>query len=283
MQMRMMKKLIITAAISGAEVTKKDNPNVPYTVEEIRDEARRAWNEGASIIHLHVRNDRGEPVQDLYRFKDCMTAIREACPDVIIQPTTGGAVGMTPKERLHPVYLRPEMASLDCGTMNFGKDAIFMNTGNMIREFAQEMKKMHVMPELEVFDISMIRTTLRLMKDGILDYPLHYNLVMGVKGGIGATLREFAFLVESLPEDATYTATGIGRYEFQVAAMSAIAGGHVRVGLEDNIYLEKGILAKSNGELVKKAVTIAREMGREIAAPDEARVILGLGPGGEGR
>lgn len=271
-----MEKLIITAAICGAEVTKKHNPNVPYTVEEMVREALSAYNAGASIIHLHVRYDDGTPTQDKERFREVIEAIKAKCPDVIIQPSTGGAVGMTPEERLQPVYLKPEMASLDCGTMNFGGDEIFVNTENMIIEFATKMNELGVKPELEVFDKGMIDTAIRLHKKGYIKAPMHFNFVMGVNGGISAEMRDFVFLKESIPPGSTFTATGIGRYEFPVATMSILAGGHVRVGFEDNVYLEKGVLAKSNGELVEKVVRIARELGREIATPDEARKILGL-------
>ncbi|EGD50895.1 protein of unknown function DUF849 [Thermoanaerobacter ethanolicus JW 200] len=272
-----MEKLIITAAICGAEVTKKHNPNVPYTVEEIAREAESAYNAGASIIHLHVRYDDGTPTQDKERFRECIEAIKARCPDVIIQPSTGGAVGMTSEERLQPIYLQPEMASLDCGTLNFGGDEIFVNTENMIIEFTLKMNELSIKPELEVFDKGMIDTAIRLHKKGYIKAPMHFNFVMGVNGGISGEMRDFLFLKESIPEGSTFTATGIGRYEFPVATMAILTGGHVRVGFEDNVYISKGVLAKSNGELVEKVVRIARELGKEIATPDEARKILGLG------
>ncbi|MGI1690887.1 3-keto-5-aminohexanoate cleavage protein [Thermoanaerobacter uzonensis] len=271
-----MEKLIITAAICGAEVTKEHNPNVPYTIEEIAREAYATYNAGASIIHLHVRYDDGTPTQDKKRFREAIEAIKAKCPDVIIQPSTGGAVGMTSEERLQPIYLNPEMASLDCGTLNFGGDEIFVNTENMIIEFALKMNEVGVKPELEVFDKGMIDTALRLHKKGYIKTPMHFNFVMGVTGGISGEIRDFLFLKESIPEDSTFTATGIGRYEFSVATMAILTGGHVRVGFEDNVYISKGVLARSNGELVEKVVRIARELGREIATPQEARKILRL-------
>jgi 3-keto-5-aminohexanoate cleavage enzyme len=271
-----MEKLIITAAICGAEVTKEHNENVPYTVTEIADEAFRAYKSGASIIHLHVREDDGTPTQNVKRFYDCIIAIRKLCPDVIIQPSTGGAAGMSNEERLQPLTLRPEMATLDCGTLNFGGDTIFVNTENTIKDFANQMFELGVKPELEVFDRSMVNAALRIAKEGLISMPLHFNLVMGINGGIGASLEEVSFLINSLPSDATYTLSGVGRHEFNLAAIAAITGGHVRVGFEDNIYLSKGVKAKSNGELVEKAAKIGRLLGREIAAPDEAREILGL-------
>ncbi|KRQ87896.1 3-keto-5-aminohexanoate cleavage enzyme [Caloramator mitchellensis] len=271
-----MEKLIITAAICGAEVTKKHNPNVPYTVEEIANEAEKAYRAGASIIHLHVRNDDGTPTQDKERFRACMEAIRERCPDVIIQPSTGGAVGMTNEERLQPVYLKPEMATLDCGTVNFGGDDIFVNTENTIIYFANKINELGIKPELEVFDKGMVDMALRLHKKGIIKGPLHFNFVMGVNGGISGEPRDLIFLSESIPKDATWTVTGIGRFEFPLATMAILMGGNVRVGFEDNVYISKGVLANSNAELVEKVVRIAKELGREIATPDEARKILGI-------
>ena len=271
-----MEKLIITACICGAEVTKEQNPAVPYTVEEIAREAKSAYDAGASIIHLHVREDDGTPTQSAARFKACMDAIYELCPDVIIQPSTGGAVGMTNDERLQPITLFPEMATLDCGTCNFGGDDVFVNTENMIIDFATKMNERGIKPEVEVFDKGMIDMALRLNKKGYIKSPMHFDFVLGVNGGISAEPRDLVFMRGSIPADCTFTVAGIGRNEFPMAVMAIIMGGHVRVGYEDNIYLSKGVLAKSNGELVEKAVRLAREFGREIASPAEARAILGL-------
>ena len=273
-----MEKLIITAAICGAEVLKEHNPAVPYTVEECVREAKSAYNAGASIIHLHVRYDDGTPTQDKERFRVIMEAIRKECPDIIIQPSTGGAVGMSNDERLQPTELMPEMATLDCGTLNFGGDDIFENTENTIKYFGQRMIERGIKPELEVFDKSMIDMALRLQKKGFISLPMHFDFVMGVNGGIGGELRDFVFMRGSIPQDTTYTVAGIGRYEFPLAMAAIIDGGHVRVGFEDNVYLSKGVLAKSNGELVEKVVRMAREMGRQIASPAEAREILSLKP-----
>ncbi len=271
-----MEKLIITACICGAEVTKKHNPAVPYTVKEIANEAYLAYKAGAAIIHLHVREDDGTPTQSAARFKACMDAIYEKCPGVIIQPSTGGAVGMTNDERLQPITLNPEMATLDCGTCNFGGDDVFVNTENMIIDFAQKMNARNIKPELEVFDKGMIDMALRLHKKGHIKAPMHFDFVLGVNGGISGEPRDLVFMRESIPAGATWTAAGVGRFAFPVAAMTIIMGGHVRIGFEDNIYLEKGVLANSNGELVEKVVRLAKEFGRPIATPDEAREILSI-------
>jgi 3-keto-5-aminohexanoate cleavage enzyme len=271
-----MSKLIITAAICGAEVTKENNPAVPYTIEEIAREARSAADAGAAIIHLHVREDDGTPTQSAARFKLAMDAIRKSCPDVIIQPSTGGAVGMSNEERLQPVTLLPEMATLDCGTVNFGKDDIFVNSENTIIAFGQKMIELGVKPEVEVFDKGMIDTANRLQSKGYIKAPMHFNFVLGVTGGISATMRDLVFMQGSIPAGSTFTVSGIGKAAFQMAAATIVAGGHVRVGFEDNTYLSRGVQAKSNGELVAKVVRIAKELGREIATPAEAREILGL-------
>jgi 3-keto-5-aminohexanoate cleavage enzyme len=271
-----MQKVIITAAICGAEVTKEHNPNVPYTVEEIAREAKSAYDAGASIIHLHVREDNGAPTQDKNRFKECIDAIKVACPDAIIQPSTGGAVGMSNEERIQPVDLYPEMATLDCGTCNFGGDEIFVNTENTIKEFGKRMIELNIKPEIEVFDKGMVDMAIRLNKKGFINDNMHFNFVMGVNGGIGATYRDLMFMRESIPQNSTFTVSGIGRYQFDMIALGVLMGGHVRVGFEDNVYMKKRVPASSNGEFVRKAANIVRELGREIATPEEARQILGL-------
>ncbi len=264
-----MEKLIITAAISGAEVTKEHNPAVPYTIAEVVREAKSAVDAGASVIHLHVRKDDGTPTQSKDRFQDAIDAIRRECPDVIIQPSTGGAVGMSDLERLQSTEVTPtpEFATLDCGTLNFGGDEIFINTDNTIMNFAKIMKERGIKPELEVFDKGMIDIALKINKKGLLVEPLHFDFVLGVQ--MTATLRDLVFMVGSIPAGSTWTAAGIGRSAFDIAAATIIMGGHVRVGFEDNLYLEKGILAKSNGELVAKVVKLADILGRPIATPAE--------------
>jgi len=273
-----MEKLIITAAICGAEVTKKQNSNIPYTVREIGIEAEKAFLAGASIIHLHVREDDGIPTQDIKRFQACVNEIKNRCPDVIVQPSTGGAIGMSNEERLQPIFMDPppEMATLDCGTMNFGGDEIFVNTENTIIHFAQEMNLRGIKPELECFDKGMIDMALRLNNKGYIKDPMHFNFVLGVIGGIAATPRDLVFMINSIPKNSTFTVCAIGRHEFPMVTLSIVMGGHTRVGFEDNIYLSKGVLAKSNSELVEKIVRISKEIGRDIASPYEARKILSL-------
>ena len=271
-----MEKLIITAAICGAEVTKEQNPAVPYTVEEIVREAKSAVDAGAAIVHLHVREDDGTPTQSKARFKTGIDAIYEVCPDVILIPSTGGAVGMTAEERLQPTELFPEMATLDCGTCNFG-DEVFENTMPMMRDFGKRMLENRIKPEYECFEMGHLETVLNMAKKGqVPGAPMQFNFVLGVPGCTPATVPNLCWLVNAIPAGSTWTATGIGRHAFTLAAPAIAMGGNVRVGFEDNLYLEKGVLAKSNGELVAKVVRIAKELGREIATSAEARKILNL-------
>ncbi len=273
-----MEKLIISACICGAEVTKENNPAVPYTVEEVVREAKSAYEAGAALIHLHVRWDDGTPTQDKGRFQEMVDAIRKECPDVIIQPSTGGAVGMTDLERLQSTEITPtpEMATLDCGTCNFGGDEIFINTDNTINNFGDIMQERGIKPECEVFDKGMIDLALKAAKKGHIKYPIHFDFVLGVQ--MTATVRDLVIMATSIPADSTWTATGIGKNAWGIAAATIAMGGHVRVGFEDNVYMSKGVLAKSNGEMVERVVQMAKLLNREVATPAEAREILGLAP-----
>ncbi|MBQ9418674.1 MAG: 3-keto-5-aminohexanoate cleavage protein [Bacteroidales bacterium] len=273
-----MEKLIITAAICGAEVTKEQNPNVPYTVDEIVREAKSAVDAGAAIVHLHVREDDGTPTQSHTRFQECTDAIRKACPDIILIPSTGGAVGMSPDERLDSTNTTPipEMATLDCGTCNFGDD-IFDNTMPTMRAFGKRMIEKGIKPEYECFEMGHLDTILTMARKGeVPGSPMQFNFVLGVPGCTPATVDNLCWLVNKIPAGSTWTATGIGRHAFTLAAPAIVMGGNVRVGFEDNLYLERGVLAKSNGELVDKVVRMAKLLGRQVATSDEAREILSL-------
>ena len=273
-----MEKLISTAPICGAEVTKAQNPAVPYTVEEIVREAKSAVDAGAAIVHLHVREDDGTPTQSHVRFQECEEAIYKVCPDVILIPSTGGAVGMSPEERLDSTNTTPipEMATLDCGTCNFG-DEIFDNTMPTMRAFGKRMIEKGIKPEYECFEMGHLDTILTMARKGeVPGDPMQFNFVLGVPGCTPATVSNLAWMVNQIPAGSTWTVTGVGRSAFPMAAAAIAMGGNVRVGFEDNIYLSKGVKASSNGELVAKVVRIAKELGREIATSDEARAILGL-------
>ncbi|HEY3315894.1 MAG TPA: 3-keto-5-aminohexanoate cleavage protein [Bacillota bacterium] len=273
-----MDKLIITCALTGAEIAKADFPPLPCSPEEIAaaaDEVRRA---GASMVHIHGRDDNDRPTQRTDVFAKAIGLIR-ARTDVIVQVSTGGAVWMTAEERLGPVSLtgplKPEMATLTTGTVNFG-DEVFANPGPTIEIFARRIVEAGIKPEIEVFDAGFVDNALRLVARGLLTPPLHFDLVMGVPGGIAGTPRNLIHLVGGLPAGSTWSVAGIGRAQLPLGVMAIILGGHVRVGFEDNIFYTRGVTAQSNAQLVARIVLIAGELGREVATPDEARMILGL-------
>lgn len=266
--------LIITAAMVGAEVTREDQPHLPITAEEIATAAAACRDAGASIVHLHVRNEDGTPTQSREKFAEAIEAIR-AKTDVIIQVSTGGAVGMTADERLQPVSLRPEMATLTCGTVNFGQQ-VFMNAPADLIRFAQELQMYNVRPEFEIFDAGMIQNAMQLAKAGLVTPPFHFDFVLGVPGALPASAKNLLFLTELLPAGASWSVAGMGRHQLSLGALAIVLGGHVRVGFEDNIYYRKGELAESNAQLVERMARIAAELERPLATPDEARQILGI-------
>jgi len=274
------RKVIITVAPTGSIPTRKDNPHLPITADEVAEETRRAYEVGASVVHLHARNpDTGEPTSDPAIFRETLSAIRVACP-ILTQITTGGGattLGLTVEDRLKPVEeLKPDSASLNAGSMNFGRK-LFPNTPDTMELYARRMKELKVMPEFEIYDLSMIQNVdFWIRQAGILDPPYQMSFVLGVMGGIPATFKNLLALKESLPSGTTWQAIGIGRHQIPMGIMGVLLGGSLRVGFEDNLYLSKGVLAKSNAELVAKAVRIIRELGHEVAGVEEARQILPL-------
>ncbi len=270
-----MEKLIITVAPVGAEVTKKENPNLPITPDEVAEEVLRSYNAGASVVHLHARDDAGNSTQSKERFKEIIEKIKTKVPNMIIQISTGGAVGMSFEERVKPLELNPEFASLTLGTVNFG-EGVFYNPLDWIKRFAEIMNQRKIKPEIEVFEKGMVDNTLRLLKDGLLKTPLHFDFVLGVPGGMSGDPENLIFLMKSIPENSTWTVAGIGKYEFPLGIIAVTLGGNVRVGFEDNIFLKKGVLAESNALLVERIAKYSLEFGREIATPDEARKILNI-------
>ena len=233
--------LIITAALVGAELSRQDTPYLPLTPEEIAAEARMCLDAGAAMVHLHARAVDGSPTQDLAAYRAIIEAVRARAPEIVIQVSTGGAVWMSAEERLQPLEAQPEMASLTTGTVNFGEE-VFSNTMPMVREFARQMQLRGIRPEIEVFDSGMIPAAMRLLKEGLLSEPLHFNLVLGVPGGAAGTLKNLMHMVESLPSGCTWTASGIGAAQLPLTTAAILLGGNVRVGLEDNIYYRRGML-----------------------------------------
>jgi 3-keto-5-aminohexanoate cleavage enzyme len=273
-----MEKLIITAALTGAEVTRAQQPALPINPEEIALAAQECAEAGASIVHVHARNPDGNPTQDKETYRSIIAAVRERC-GVIVQVSTGGAVGMTPAERLAPVTLVPEMATLSMGSVNFGGD-VFMNHPADMEVFLQAMKQHGVKPEFEIFDSGMLSTASRWLKKGLVTGPTHFDFVLGIPGGMAGTPEALMYLKSLLPPDATWTVAGIGAAQLPLGVMAIVLGGHVRVGFEDNIYYRKGELASSNAQMVARIARISHELNRPIATPNEARAILGIKPAG---
>jgi len=272
-----MQKLIITAAITGAETLKEMNPNLPCTPEEQAKDAAACVKVGASIIHLHVRDKKGVPSQSLDDFKASIEAIRDACdPKPIIQISTGGAVGENMDKRIEPIVkLKPEMASLNVNSMNFG-DEVFLNEPKDVERLAKHMMDLGVTPEVEVYDAGDIELAQRLQKKGLLKSPVHYQFVLGVPGGLSGEAHNLTHMLRLINKEDTWAVAGVGKYETPLAVMAVVMGGYVRVGFEDNIFYHKGELAKSNAQLVERVSRIAKEVGREVATPEEVKGILGI-------
>jgi 3-keto-5-aminohexanoate cleavage enzyme len=271
-----MNPVIITCAITGAETTREKQPTLPVTPDEQATAAFDAVQAGASIIHLHVRDEQGRPSQDVARFKLSIDAIRAKAPGVIIQISTGGAVGESIENRAKPLELKPEMASLNLGTMNFGDD-VFFNHPRDIVGLAAKMHTLGIMPELEIYEMGMLESALRLAKQGIIREPLHFQFVLGVPGGMSGEIANLLSLVSRVPAGMHWGVAGVGRYQLPLAVQALTLGGHVRVGFEDNIFYRKGELAKSNSQLVERVVRVARELDRPVATLEQARKMLGIG------
>jgi len=268
-------ELILTAAIVGAELTRAQTPHLPITPQEVADEAARCREAGAAVIHLHVRAADGSNTQSSARFAEVIEAIRKKC-DCIIQPTTGGAVGMSIDERSGPLACKPEMATLNCGTINFGDD-VFVNSRPDIRQLAAKLRAAGAMPELECYEVGHVEEALVLAVEGVIVKPLHFQFVLGVKGAIPAREDVVHYLRSLVPADATWAVAATGRFQQPMTELAMRLGGHARVGLEDNIFLSKGVLSEGSAPLVARAATYARAIGRTPVDPQRARQLLGLG------
>jgi 3-keto-5-aminohexanoate cleavage enzyme len=266
--------VVITVAPTGAEVTRDDNPHVPYAPQEIADEVVRAADEGASVVHIHARTDDGRPTTDPEVLRRIRDLIRERC-DIVIGMSTGAEVGMSHEERLRVLDARPEVASLNTGSMNFG-DQVFDNHPTLIEALAERMAADGIRPELEIYDLGMLGTAGRLLADGLVAVPPLYNFVLGVPGGIPGSAENLLALLRDRPSPGPWSVTGVGRNQLPLTTMACVLGGHMRVGFEDNVHFRKGEPAKSNADLVARARRIAEELGRPVASPDEARRILGV-------
>lgn len=273
-----MDKVIITAALTGSRTTKAHNPAVPYTPQEIAEDAVACWQAGAAVVHIHVRDPQtGAPSMDLALFREVVERIRARC-DVVLNLTTSGLHLEGPdvlERRLAPVTLHPDLCSLDIGSVNF-RDRVFLNPPAWGEVAARRMREHGVKPEIEVFDVGHVAQALDLIARGLVEDPPYFQLCMGVPWGIPATPENLLFLRSQLPPGARWSVLGVGRAQWTMVALGILLGGHVRVGFEDNVYLERGVLAASNAQMVEKAVRLVRDLGREVASVDEARAILGL-------
>jgi 3-keto-5-aminohexanoate cleavage enzyme len=271
----MAEQVIIAAAVVGAEVTRAQNPAVPYTPAEIAAAVVASWKAGAACVHLHARWPDGRPSQESVHFREIIDRIRDAGSDVVVQCSTGGAVGMSVDERLGSLVDGAEMGTLNLGTMNFGDD-VFVNARPDIVRIAARLRERRLVPECEVYDAGMLETLRWLLEKGHLSAPYHVQLVLGVPGGMTASERNVRFLLDGFPEPTHWSIAGVGRFQLPMVELALRLGGHVRVGLEDNLFVSKGVLAKGSDELVSLAVELAAKAGREPAKPAEARRILGV-------
>ena len=273
-------KIIVTAAVVGSRPTKEMNPAVPYSPREIAGAAVDCHKAGAAIAHIHVRDPKtGRPEFKVELFKEVLEGIRARC-DLIVNLTTStsGLYLEDPEpisRRLQPVSLRPDICSLDIGSVNF-RDYVFMNPPQWAEAAAKSMRENGVKPEIEVFDAGHIDQAHDLIQKGLIDDPPYFQLCMGVKWGIGATAENLLFMKSNLPPKAKWSVLGVGPAQLPMMTMGILLGGNVRVGFEDNIYLKKGILAASNAQMVEQAVDLAQRLGRQVATPGEARRILGI-------
>lgn len=268
-------KLIITVAPTGSVPTKKDTPYVPITPKEIIECALRCEDEGASILHIHVRDQGENPSDALELFQEVVEGLGKRS-DLILQISTGGRAGTDLESRMRRLQVRPEMASLTTGSVNF-PSAAYVNPPDLIEGLALEMKRLKIKPEMEIFDVSMIYNALLLRDQGLVSEPLHFNFVMGLRGAIPSTIEHLVYFSRCLPSGSTWTVSGIGAAQLRLGIHAILMEGHVRVGLEDNIYHRKGELATNEGQ-VRRIAYLSWEMGREVATPEDARKILGLPP-----
>ena len=286
--------VIISCAVTGAGDTTSRSNLVPVTPRQIADSAIEAAKAGAAVVHVHVRDpETGQGSRDPALFKETVDMIRDSRVDMIINLTAGmggdwvpsdgdpslpgpGTDMIGPEDRLaHVVECKPDICSLDCGTMNFGGNYTYINTAPYLRTMAKITQELGVKPELEVFDLGQIRLARSLIDDGLIDAPPMFQICLGIPWGAGADTETMAAMKQALPADAIWAGFGISKMQMPMVAQAVLLGGNVRVGLEDNIYLDRGILA-SNGMLVERAVEIIERMGARVLGPDEARSKIGL-------
>jgi uncharacterized protein (DUF849 family) len=273
-----MPKTIISVATTGAWPTKKDNPNVPLTPKEIAEDVFACYEAGAAIAHLHMRDDNGAGTMDINKFRETVELIkaRKDIP-IVLNLTTSGAINASDESRMaHIKELKPELASYDCGSMNWMHMAVFLNTPPFLEKLGTVMQEYTIKPEIEIFDAGMVYNALYYLKKGVLKAPLHFQFVLGAAGGMTATIENLVFLKSLIPTDCTWAALGIGKGHVPILLATLAMGGHLRVGMEDNIMYGPGQLAESNAQLVRRAADFIRLAGNEVATPAEAKQILSI-------
>ena len=272
------RKRVISVAVTGSWPHHDDNPNVPYTPAAIAEDVYNCWKAGAAIAHIHVRNDDGSPSTDFAKYKETVERIRahKDC-DICINITSSGSVDFGDEERIYPLQqLLPELASYDAGTLNWQHRTVFMNPPSFLEKLGHALQESNIKPEIEIFDGGMIQNAIHYIKTGVLKAPCHFQIVLGCAGGLPSTVENLVFLRNMLPEGSTWAACGIGHGHLPIMLATIAMGGHLRVGMEDNVYYRKGVLADNNAQFVARAKHLLEEADLEAATPDEAREILGL-------
>ncbi|MFR5115716.1 MAG: 3-keto-5-aminohexanoate cleavage protein [Eubacterium sp.] len=277
-------KVIITAAVTGAWPKKENNPNVPMTPQEIADDVYACWKAGAAVAHLHMRDDEGNGTMDTAKFEETVNLIHTKYPDcdIVLNLTTSGDIHADDEIRVaHVKKLKPEMASYDCGSMNWLNSGLFLNTPKFLTDCGLLFQELGVKPEIEAFDPGMIGNDAYYIKKGVLKTPVHFQFCMGCANGIAGSMKNLIFMKETADElvgkgNYTWSCFGVGHSAMEMLYGAVALGGNIRVGMEDNVMYAKGQLAESNVQFIERAVRVIKEYGKEVATPDEARQILGL-------
>lgn len=278
----MAKKTIITVATTGAWPKKENNPNVPMTPAEIAADVYDCWLAGASVAHLHMRDDDGNGTMDINKFRETKEILETQYPDcdIILNMTTSGDIYATDETRMiHLQELKPEMGTFDCGSMNWLHTSLFINSPAFLEKLGHVMQEAGVKPEIEAFDPGMIANAAYYVKKGVLKTPCHFQFCMGCANGIPGSVKNLVFMketMEALVPGSTWSTFGVGHSAMEIMYAAVAMGGHIRVGMEDNVMYAKGQLAESNRQFVERAARVIREFGNEVATPAEAREILGL-------
>lgn len=277
-------KVIITAAVTGAWPKKENNPNVPMTPQEIADDVYACWKAGAAVAHLHMRDDEGNGTMDTAKFEETVNLIHTKYPDcdIVLNLTTSGDIHADDEIRVaHVKKLKPEMASYDCGSMNWLNSGLFLNTPKFLTDCGLLFQELGVKPEIEAFDPGMIGNAAYYIKKGVLKTPVHFQFCMGCANGIAGSMKNLIFMKETADElvgkgNYTWSCFGVGHSAMEMLYGAVALGGNIRVGMEDNVMYAKGQLAESNVQFIERAVRVIKEYGKEVATPDEARQILDL-------